>query len=138
MNKTIPNELMVEVQRTDDELKRVRERYWKTKMVEIGQRIQKERKDLGLNQEQLAIAVGISLNSISSIERGIFSPALDTFYELCDALMVSPDYLLFGKSEEKQTPSVIRKFLRMSKHEQTIVEKLILDLHWLHRFDDPD
>ena len=100
--------------------------------------ISKERKDLGLNQEQLAIAVGISLNSISSIERGIFSPALDTFYELCDALMVSPDYLLFGKSEEKQTPSVIRKFLRMSKHEQTIVEKLILDLHWLHRFDDPD
>ena len=98
--KTDKNNLMSEVQRSDNELKTIREQQWKTKMMEMGQRIQKERKELGLSQEQLAIAVGVSLNSISSIERGIFSPALDTFHEICDALMVSPDYLLFGLNEE--------------------------------------
>ncbi len=136
--KTDKNNLMSEVQRSDNELKTIREQQWKTKMMEMGQRIQKERKELGLSQEQLAIAVGVSLNSISSIERGIFSPALDTFHEICDALMVSPDYLLFGLNEETEVSPIIRKALRMSESEQKTVEKLLLDLHWLYRYDSPE
>ena len=138
MKGTDSSELMKEVQRSDDELKTIREQHWKMKMVEIGQRIQKERKALGLSQEQLAVAVGVSLNSISSIERGIFSPALDTFHEICDALMVSPDYLLFGKRDLSEFSNAVQILLRMSPHEQEIVERLLLNLHWLKRYDLPD
>ena len=47
-----------------------------------------------LSQAELAKMVGISRNSISSIERGEYTPSLETAFELCEALRV-PIYELF-------------------------------------------
>ena len=52
----------------------------------IGQRIRKTRKAHGLSQEQLAELVGVSRNTISSIETGQFNPTAKLALILCIAL----------------------------------------------------
>lgn len=47
------------------------------------------RKIFGLSQNQLAKLVGVSRNSISSIERGEYIPRIDLALRLADVFMVS-------------------------------------------------
>ncbi len=61
----------------------------------IGSRITQKRKELELTQSQLAEIVNLSKNHISNIESG-GSYSLDTFLIICDALKITPDYVLFG------------------------------------------
>lgn len=56
----------------------------------LGQRIKKLRKAKGLSQEDLAESIDKSVDTISNIERGKFSPRLDTSLELANALDVEP------------------------------------------------
>lgn len=46
------------------------------------------RKQRGLSQAELAKKIGVSRNSISSIERGEYIPSLETAFKLCIALCV--------------------------------------------------
>lgn len=61
----------------------------------IGTRIAQRRKELHMTQNQLAEKIDMSKNYISSIENGS-SYSLETFLMICDALDVTPDYILFG------------------------------------------
>lgn len=56
--------------------------------VLLGHRIKKLRKERGLSQEQLAERIDKSVDTVSNIERGKFSPRLDTALELAEALDV--------------------------------------------------
>lgn len=49
-------------------------------------RIKEERQNAGLSQEELADLVGVSRNTISSIETGQFSPTAKLALILCVAL----------------------------------------------------
>ncbi len=55
----------------------------------------------GISQAELAKMVGISRNSVSSIERGEFIPKLDTAFKLCNVLDVSI-YCLFVFIQERK------------------------------------
>lgn len=57
----------------------------------------KARNELNLTQSQLAASSGLSLSSIKSYESGRNMPAARELRELCQALQVSPNKLLFGK-----------------------------------------
>lgn len=57
------------------------------------------RKERGLSQAKLAELVGVSRNSISSIERGEYIPSLETAFKLCDALFVVIHELFDYKKE---------------------------------------
>ncbi len=61
---------------------------------EIGNRIRKYRKEIGLTQEQLAEAIGVTKSRVSNWEQGINRPDADILAELCKALNVSPSILL--------------------------------------------
>lgn len=61
---------------------------------EIGNRIRKYRKEVGLTQEQLAEAIGVTKSRVSNWEQGINRPDADILAELCKALNVSPSILL--------------------------------------------
>lgn len=61
---------------------------------EIGSRIRKYRKEVGLTQEQLANTIGVTKSRISNWEQGINRPDADILSELCKALNVSPSILL--------------------------------------------
>ncbi len=67
---------------------------------EIGQRIRKNRKAIGLSQEELAEKVGISATHMSHIETGNTKLSLPVLVSLAEELEVNTDELLF---EEKPT-----------------------------------
>jgi len=52
------------------------------------------RKNAGLTQEQLAVKVGLSQQTISKYERGILEPDIETLNSFADFFEVTVDYLL--------------------------------------------
>lgn len=72
------------------------------KYDKIGIRLAKRRKELKYTQPQLAEIVGISKNHISQFENG-GSVSLEVLLDLCEALKITPDYLLLGTIRD--TPS---------------------------------
>ena len=63
---------------------------------EMGNRIQVRRKELRIKQAELAEALDISNNHMSSIENGKQKPSLDIFVGICKHLDVTPEYHLLG------------------------------------------
>ena len=55
-------------------------------------RVEKLRKELGLNQEEFAKAIRVSRQTISSIETGKYNPSLDLAFTIAD---------FFGKTIEE-------------------------------------
>jgi SOS-response transcriptional repressor LexA len=66
---------------------------------EIGQRIKKVRKELGLTQEEMAKKLGISRDSIVKYERGDNIPSQKFLKLLKYELEVNPEWILRGKGE---------------------------------------
>lgn len=62
----------------------------------IGRRVASLRMANGLSREALAGKVGISPQFIADIEYGNKGMSLKTFYIMCQALNVTPNYLLAG------------------------------------------
>ena len=60
----------------------------------MGDRIREARKKQKLTQEQLSESLGISVEFIGQIERGLKLPSMNVFIKLIEALNVSADYLL--------------------------------------------
>lgn len=63
---------------------------------ELGERIAKRRKVLNLTQDDVAEATGLSNNYISNIENNHSIPSIETLVKICNALDITPDYLLLG------------------------------------------
>lgn len=63
----------------------------------LGHNIQLIRKLKGLTQQELSDQIGINLQSLSKIERGINYPTLETLEKLTEALGVTPNELLAGE-----------------------------------------
>lgn len=60
---------------------------------QFGKRLQYLRISARITQEQLADKVGVTIESISNIERGIHGPSFDTLEKIADALHVSVMHL---------------------------------------------
>lgn len=76
------------------------------KYDKIGLRLAKRRKELKYTQPQLAEIVGVSKNHISQFENG-GSVSLEVLLDLCDALNITPDYLLLGTIRDTPTNDFI-------------------------------
>ena len=57
-------------------------------MVRLGDRIRARRKELGMNQTDLAERTGMTASFISQVERGVTSPSIDSLYKISHALDV--------------------------------------------------
>lgn len=62
--------------------------------VSLGQRIRKQRRARHWTQADLAQEVDISMSFLGHIERGTRKASLETIVSICNALNVSPGYLL--------------------------------------------
>ncbi len=62
--------------------------------VQVGKNISSLRRSSGLSQSGLSKRAGISLASVSSLERGINSPSLETIVRLAYALDLKPSTLI--------------------------------------------
>ena len=73
-------------------------------MNTLGERSKERRKIIKLTQIQLSKKVGVSGVTISQWESGDTSPKGENLYKLAQALMCSPDWLMFGDSKHKKKP----------------------------------
>lgn len=68
---------------------------------QLGQRAAARRKELGLRQAQVCERCDINNNYLSNIERGKSIPSLEVLMRICEALEVTPDYLLMGTRRDE-------------------------------------
>ena len=93
----------------------------------LGQRIAKRRSQAGIRQNALAEMIGISNNYLSSIERGKEKPSLEIIANICNALRVTPDYLLMGNMYSNNIPQNIIDGLRLCTDDD--IELLSVMMH---------
>lgn len=96
--------------------------------IQMGNRIKIRRKELKIKQSKLAEMIDISNNHISSIETGKQKPSMDIFIKLCDALKVTPDYLLLGSMHASNIPQDIADNLRLCSQEDITLAKDFIEL----------
>ncbi len=66
--------------------------------AQFGKRLQQLRRRAGISQERLADATGLTVESISNMERGIFGPKFDNLEKIARVLKVPVKALFeFGK-----------------------------------------
>lgn len=91
---------------------------------EIGQRIMRLRKDLGMTQECLAEKLEISKNHLSGIECGKYAVTTSFLFKICTLLNKTPDYFLIG--QVTSTTDEITNLIRgLSAHEQLVIIQLL-------------
>ena len=68
----------------------------------IGRKIQEFRERAGKSQEELATHVGVSITSISNIERGANYPSFENFVKILNFIGASPNQVMFDVVESAQ------------------------------------
>lgn len=102
-------------------------------MSNLGDRIKDLRKQKNLSQSELADKVGISYAQIGRYETKGAQPPAETLKQIADALGVSPDFLIYGTSDEKAKTKLtdadlINQFKaieNMDEEDKTVIKKLI-------------
>lgn len=88
---------------------------------ELGVRVAKRRRELGLKQNELSELLGISNNYLSNIENGHSIPSLEVFSEICKKLNVTPDLLLLGVIRMDNVPENIKDNLKLCTKEELML-----------------
>ena len=95
---------------------------------QLGQRIAARRKALGLRQAQVCERCDINNNYLSNIERGKSIPSLEVLMRVCEALEVTPDYLLLGtrrKEGWEQVQLVAERLQGMSREQLELADSFL-------------
>ena len=95
---------------------------------ELGERIKKLRKDLGISQKELASRIGVSNSRVSNWEQGINRPDADILPKLCSALQTSPSLLLglrLTKDELTEKEWKVIRAYRSHKDVQKSIDRLL-------------
>ena len=71
--------------------------------IDLGLKIRQLLRQKSMTQEQLAEMAGISPSFLGHIERGTRVASVDTLVALCNALEVTPDYLLSASLNQSNT-----------------------------------
>lgn len=93
----------------------------------LGENIQRVRKFRGMNQQELADAIGINMQSLSKIERGVNFPTFDTLEKITSALGVTPNELMSG--EWKNTSHMEQEILKFLECEERLNVELAHGQH---------
>ncbi|AXU28024.1 helix-turn-helix domain-containing protein [Clostridioides difficile] len=118
-------------------------------MESLGDRIANLRKELDINQKELATKVGITEASLSRYENNLREPKSEIIVRLAKALETSTDYLLGVNENTKiskedkliienlsvseKTKKLLEKIYSLEKEDREAIEKMI-DNAYLKRF----
>lgn len=90
----------------------------------LGARIQRRRKECGLNQEEVADRMGCSLTYISKLENGKATCNMERLFELSDILKCDMAFLLSGINQESKQylePELQGMFGLLSPEEKELI-----------------
>lgn len=80
----------------------------------MGARILSRRKELGLTQEKAAEKAGLTIQTISSAERGVKALRPENVVRISDVLQVPTDYILRGKPFEEPFKNFSSKMSKLT------------------------
>lgn len=100
-----------------------------TDYKELGKRIAKRRKQLGMKQSEVNERAGLSDKYLSNIERAVSVPSIDVLMKICAVLKTTPDELLLGTESSGNIGNVGR--IAAMKIENLTREKQLLALSLL-------
>jgi transcriptional regulator with XRE-family HTH domain len=69
----------------------------------FGKRLRQVRRERDLTQEQLAEALGVSVEAVSNFERGVHAPSFESLEKLAEVLQVSVYQLFLFPQEGAQS-----------------------------------
>ncbi len=72
----------------------------------LGKRINEARKDRGFTADKLSELCNINATYLRQIEGGVKMPSLSVFIDICNALKISPDYLLQDDLKENEISKI--------------------------------
>lgn len=91
----------------------------------MGKRISQRRRQLKMTQEILAEKMDVSIQMISYVETGKKAIRPENLAKMCEALQISSDYLLLGRTSPAETNPITKKLDGLSYRELTAVESII-------------
>jgi len=86
--------------------------------VEVGNRIAKKRKDLGLTQEELAAETGLEQNTIAKIEKFGVGLSMESLLAICKVLKVDPNYVLCGTEKNFDAVKIVADKLHILDNQE--------------------
>ena len=92
---------------------------------QIGQRIRKHRERSRLSQEQLAERADVSSQTISTAETGKKRLRVENIIKICEALEISPDYLLLGEISPQDLIILSEKLSQLTPGQYRHLENII-------------
>ena len=91
---------------------------------DMGERLSKRRKQLGLTQEQLAEKAKTTTQTISTAETGRKALRPENILKLCDALDISIDYLFRGKFTDNDFVFLSTKISQLTPEQYQYLETI--------------
>ncbi len=95
--------------------------------VEIGQRIKERRNFLKYTREVLAEMVDISPQFLANIESGKKGMSFSTLKKLCEALGMSCDYVILGKTSGGKHEQIDELLNNIDERYMPIVENMLIN-----------
>ena len=83
-------------------------------LQQMGMRIAARRKELGFTQEELADMINVSVQTISTAERGKKALRPENIVKICKALRCTTDYILIGKSMDAVPEALNRTYKNLT------------------------
>lgn len=96
-------------------------------LKQIGERVRSQREFLGLTRDELAELLGVSVNFCSDIELGKKGMSLETLVKTAQALNVSADFIVLGKSESNDMHSITTLIESCDKNSLEYLHRIIRD-----------
>ena len=94
----------------------------------IGVRIKVSREQAGMTQEQLAERINRSTQFVSTIERGVAGPSIETIISICDALSTTSEWLIRGIRNVPTAATITEKLSRLSPMQLAVVDRMMDNL----------
>lgn len=95
---------------------------------DLGKRIARRRRELGLKQYQVSERAGLSDKYISCIETAKSIPSIDVLVRICDALETTPDMLLLGAVCNTDSESYERQLIGKLQRLDSAARQLAIEM----------
>ena len=94
-------------------------------LQQMGRRLYERRKQMNLSQEMLAELAGVTAQTISTAELGKKAMRADTVIHICEALKISPNYLLLGTVSADDASLISEKLAQLTPTQYRHLEDVI-------------
>ncbi|HJA91628.1 MAG TPA: helix-turn-helix domain-containing protein [Candidatus Eisenbergiella merdipullorum] len=100
-------------------------------LVQIGKRLYKRRKEMGLTQEKMAELLEMSPAFYGDIERGKKRLSIEKILRVYEQTGLDPDYLLTG--EEQSGKALMEIFKNCPEEKRPVLEQVLSDMAELYK-----